>query len=434
MELLFLLLFCATLIGCIAFDISILIALIIGYFIFFSYAIVKKHSVKDTVKMSIDGMLTAKNICITFMLIGMLTALWRACGTIPAIVYYSTGFMQPSIFILAVFILNCIVSILTGTSFGTAATMGVICATMAKSLGIDILWVGGAVLSGAFFGDRCSPVSTSALLVSELTGTDIYRNIKAMIKTCIIPFAITCAVYYAAGIPLKVQSGAAVDIESVFTANFEISPVVLIPAIAILVLSFFRVKTKKNMLCSIVCAIVVCIFCQGTNPADLVKIMLTGYKSQDAQLASMLNGGGITSMLKSAAIVAISSSFSGIFKGTGMLDNIKHTIENAGKKYSAFLIIIIVSIAGSMIACNQTLAIIIVYQLCSSLKENSEEFALDMENSVVVMAPLIPWSIACNVPLSSVGAPSICIITAVYLYVLPLWTLLVQGRKSKKTV
>ena len=128
--------------------------------------------------MALDGVLTVRNILITFLLIGILTALWRAAGTIAVIVSYASALIRPSVFLLMTFLLNCAVSVLMGTSFGTSATMGVICATMGTALGVDIRLIGGAVLSGVLFGDRCSPVSTSALLVAELTGTSVFDNIR----------------------------------------------------------------------------------------------------------------------------------------------------------------------------------------------------------------------------------------------------------------
>lgn len=94
--------------------------------------------------------------------------------------------------LLVSFLLCCLISFLTGTSFGSVATMGVICMTMAKSMGISTILEGGAILAGIYFGDRCSPVSTSALLVSELTGTDLFDNLKQMAKSAWISFGITC--------------------------------------------------------------------------------------------------------------------------------------------------------------------------------------------------------------------------------------------------
>ena len=195
MNLLTLSLFCIVLLVCIVLDISIVYALIAGFLIFIAYGLYKKIPLKELLKEALTGVKTVKNILITFVLIGSLTALWRAGGTIPFIVSYASKLITPKIFLLMTFLLNCMVSFLIGTSFGTAATMGVICATMGATMGINPLMIGGAVLSGTFWGDRCSPISTSALLVSELTKTNIYDNIKTMFKTSMIPTILSCIVY-----------------------------------------------------------------------------------------------------------------------------------------------------------------------------------------------------------------------------------------------
>lgn len=174
MELLFLALFAASLIACVVTGASVVFALIFGYILFFSYGLIHGKSVKEMLRFSRNGIFTVKNVLLTLLLISMLTAIWRACGSIAYIVYYASAICTPSVMLLASFLLCCLISFLTGTSFGSAATIGVICMTMANSMGIPPFLTGGAILAGIFFGDRCSPVSTSALLVSELTKTDLF--------------------------------------------------------------------------------------------------------------------------------------------------------------------------------------------------------------------------------------------------------------------
>ena len=199
LETVVLLAFVGALAICVASGASVLYALAAGYLIFCAYGLKKGHSARSLLSMSLAGIRTVKNILMIFGLIGLITALWRGAGTIPVIVCYSARLVYPPAFLVIAFLLYCMVSILTGTSFGTAATMGVVTMAMAKALNIGSFWVGGAILSGVYFGDRCSPVSSSANLICELTGTDIFRNIREMVKTSVIPFLITCAIYYAAG-------------------------------------------------------------------------------------------------------------------------------------------------------------------------------------------------------------------------------------------
>ena len=291
-----LIVFAVTLIGSIMAGIPILATLAIGYLIFFAYSLNCGYSAKDIFAMSWKGIKTAKNILLTFLFIGMLTALWRAAGTIPAIVSYCAGLMNPAVMILMAFLLNCLVSVLTGTAFGTAATMGVICMTMAKAVGCNEILAGGAILSGVFFGDRCSPVSTSALLVAELTHTNIFDNIRLMVKTTILPLILTCVFYGVCGIVFPAAGSGNLSLAESFSSVFHLGLIPILPAVVIMVLSLFRVQVRKAMLASIVTALGVCLFWQHTDPSLIVGILVGGYKSPDPTISSMIDGGGIMSM------------------------------------------------------------------------------------------------------------------------------------------
>ncbi len=431
MEIFTILLFSAALIGCVAAQISVLYALVAGYLIFCAYALFKKHTAAQILKMSLAGIRTIRNILIIFVLIGMLTALWRAAGTIPVLVCYATRFIRPSIFLVMTFLLNCLVSFLTGTSFGTAATMGVICMTMARAMGVSEFFTGGAILSGIFFGDRCSPVSTSALLIAELTGTDVFQNIRRMLRTAAVPFAVTCAVYLAAGFAAPQTAGQSVNMQSLFSESFRPGWAALIPALLILLLSLLKIDVKVTMLASVVAAAAICLLYQHMPLAQLPRLLVMGYHTADAQIASMLNGGGVRSMLNVAAIVCLSSSYAGIFAGTGLLDSLKARVAALGGRTSAFFVVFCVSVAA-IIACNQTLTIMLTHQVCGTVEPDAQQFAVDLGDTAVVLAPLVPWSIAGAVPLASIGAPTVCLAAACYLYALPLWQLLVRSISAKK--
>ena len=412
--------FSVALVLCIGFDISILAALVFGFFLFFGYGLGKKHSVRAMASMAFSGVKKVKNILITFILIGIITGIWRVCGTIPYIVYHATSFCDPRGMVLVTFLLCCGISVLTGTAFGTAATMGVICVTMAGSMGIPVLYSGGAVLAGSFFGDRCSPMSTSALLVSGLTGTDLYRNIGNMVKTSIVPFLISCGIYGLLGR----GAGADYDVtgmQTLFADAFRMHPAALIPAAAIIALSCFRINVKITMSVSILCGVAVALLIQGTSPGELLRIALWGYRPQDARVAELLSGGGIQSMVKVFCIVCLSSCYSGMFNGTGLLEGFRSGLNRLSERILPFGSILVTSILTVMVSCNQALAIMLTHQLCMDAEPDPETMASHLENTVVVVAPLIPWSIAGAVPLATVGAPTACILTACYLYLLPVW-------------
>ena len=412
-----LLAFIAALAGCVFTGASVLWALAGGYLIFCAYGLIRKHSLAELGKMSLSGVKTVRNILMIFGLIGFITALWRASGTIAVIVCWSSKLVSPSAFLVIAFLLNCMVSILTGTSFGTGATMGVICMAMGRAMELDPFWIGGAILSGIYFGDRCSPVSSSANLVCVLTKTDIYENIREMIKTSLVPFAATCILYYIVG-----RS----DVEGLFSNSFVLHWSAVIPAAIILVLSVFRVEVKKTMLISIVLAVFLSVALQGRTIGEILQMCLTGYQANDPALNAMMNGGGLKSMIKVAAIVSLSSCYAGIFEGTGLLKPIQGKIEALSRKITPFGATFAVAAVASMIACNQTLSIMLTHQLCKEGNPDNKRFAIDLENTAVVLAPLVPWSIAGAVPLAAVGAPIASVAVASYLYILPIWSFLMR--------
>ncbi len=407
---------------------SLIIALSLGLLIFVIYAFIKGNNPKRIGSMILNGVKSARTILIVFGLIGILTALWRAGGTIPFLIYHSIRFIQPDFFVLYAFILCSMVSILTGTSFGTASTMGVVCMSIGLALGIDPFLTGGAILSGVFFGDRCSAISSSALLVSELTQTNLFINIKNMLKTTLIPLLITVVIYAVTG---HINSNTVISSESVsiYSDSFNLYWWVSIPAALVIVLSLFKFKVKRTLIISIIASVFVCLYAQKISVSEIISIAIMGYEAKNATLGPIINGGGLVSMVRSASIVGISSSYFGIFRNTEILLEIKRWIKNLSLRTTSFFTIFLSSILMSAVSCNQTLATMLTFELNDDLVPDRYKLAIYLENTVIVIAPLIPWSIAGAFPLSAVGAPASSILYAVYLYILPLYGLLTERDK-----
>lgn len=427
------LLFSLSLITCLLLKFSVIYALVTGYIIFMNYGLIKRHNLIILIKKSFEGVLTVKNILLVFILIGMITALWRASGTIAFIVYMGSKLISPSILILLTFLLCSILSVLIGTSLGTAATMGVICASIGKTMGVNPYYVGGAVLSGIYFGDRCSPMSTSALLIAELTKTNLYINIKLMIKTSVIPFIVTCLFYLLLGFKSTV-SNISIDVTEIFKQNYNLNIIVIIPAILIVILSILKINVKKTMLVSIVISFIIAMFIQRDSIVALINYCIFGYHHPNERLNLMMKGGGILSMVNVSLIVGISSSYSGIFKETKMLVSLKKYLKEFSKKTSSYFVIFLSSIISGAIACNQSLGTILTNELCGELVEK-QKMAIILENTIVLLAGLIPWNIAMEVPLKAIDVGIMAGVYAFYLYFLPLWNLIlgVIEERNKKS-
>lgn len=399
---------------------GILIALLI-------FGLVRGCSLRELGTWAFSSVRTAKNITIVMILVGALTALWRAYGTIPYIVSLATGALTPALFLPATFLLNCFISVLTGTSVGTAATMGVICMSVGQTLGVDPAICGGAILSGAYFGDRCSPVSTSALLVAQVTKTNLYDNIRGMIRTGWLPTILALAGYGVLGFFANANGNADIGTD-IFEKYFSLHWSLALPAISILLLALFRCDVKINMLVSIAISIAVYFIAGNTTQVEngtlaqiqnVGEIMLFGFDAPE-EIATMLSGGGMLGMMKLIFVVLISLTFAGLFKGFGFIGKTHQLIFRVSKKVSPMGCTVITAIATSALACNQTLAIILTNEICAGVLPDEKKRAVSLENTAVIIAPLVPWTVASLVPLGTIGAPSSSILFAFFLILTPI--------------
>lgn len=221
--------FTVSLIISIAKNISIIIPLAIGLCLFSFTAKMRGYNIHDIFKMISKGMKKSLIVIRIFVLIGFITAVWRASGTIPFFVYYGAKMIHPDYFILYAFLLSCVVSFALGTSFGTVGTIGVVLIVLSKGGSVDINIAAGAIISGAYFGDRCAPTSSSANLVASITDTDLFDNVKNMFITAFVPFVLTVAIYIFLSKSNPLSAGNTQLLDSI-TENYKLDIIVLLPA------------------------------------------------------------------------------------------------------------------------------------------------------------------------------------------------------------
>ncbi len=430
MEILFLLLFALALFYCVAFNYSVIFALLFGLLLFFCHGLIKGHSFSEMFSFTKTGLKKSEKIAVSMGLIGCLTAIWRASGTIAYIVFYASRFCIPSFMLLMTFWGCSLIAFLIGTAFGTAATIGTVCMTLGSSMGISPFLVGGAVLSGCYFGDRCSPISSTSLLVADITKTGIFANLINIIKTSFVPFLIASLVYLVLGLISDVM-GSDPSTGQIFVDNFDLSHITALPIAFMLFLSFFHFEVRKTLSASIVIAAFIAVFWQGTSILQLPAILICGFEPENLELARIIGGGGLLSMWKVICIVVIGSCFSSIFEGTGFLDRIQKLVQDMDQKAGNFLTTLIVSVLSGFIACNTAFCVMLTCQLCDTSYENKSTLAVNLENTAVAVIPLIPWSISCALPLQTIGAPTASIFFAIYLIAVPIYNL-IRARKQKK--
>lgn len=418
-------------------DYGMLAALAVGAVCFYAVARHRGFQHRDLFRMMFRGIKRSMIVLRIFLLIGLLTALWRASGTITFFVYHGVRLIPPAFFLVAGFGLTSLLGYALGTSYGTTGTVGVILITLARAGGVPPAIMAGAVLSGAYFGDRTGPASSCANLVATVTDTELYGNLRAMLKSSVVPMAACFGLYglLSSRYPLSAGEGGLI---ALMEQNFSMSLWCALPAVIMLVLPLCKVPVRLAMTASIVAASGVSLWVQGQSVLQLLSASLFGYIPSDPQLAGILSGGGLLSMVKVACIVALSSTFSGIFEGTKMLENLQDGLGRLADKLSAFGVMLLSSAGITAVFCNQTIGVMMAQQLLGPVYEKrglaKEDVAIDIANSMVTMVGLCPWCIACAVPLSMLGVGIEALPWASFLYLLPVWWLVsrtVQARTNR---
>ena len=429
--------FAASMIAGLSLGISMIAPLGVGLAVFSLAALKRGFSLKSIAKMAVHGAWEARFVVIILLLIGCLTSLWRQSGTIAYFTYYGIRLIPQSIFILAAFLLSALMSYALGTSFGVSGTIGVILMTIARASGVSTVVAGGAIMSGIYFGDRGSPAASSASLVAHETGTDVSVNFRKMLPSSLLPMGI-CTLVYALLSIFNRPDGMDVSLLARFEGEFVLSVWCLTPTVLLLALAFAGMKIKYVMMIDILYSMVLTAVLQRTPVWEVIRMTITGYVPGDASLSAILTGGGIASMLEVNVILLLSSAFSGIFEETQMLASVEDAFVRLSGRIGRFGAMICASFAVCALFCNQTIGIIMCRQCMGrnygSSPEERHDMMLDMENSVITIAALVPWCIASSVPLSMLGCKITSLPFACYLYLLPVCWLFHRNRAKKRHV
>lgn len=378
-----------------------------------------------------------KIVIILFAFIGCISACWMSAGTIPALVYFGIKYINPRIFILFSFFLSCFVACIIGSGFATAGIVGAALMSIAKTGNVDVNVVGAAIISGMYFGDRWSPISGSANLISSLTGITIYENLKNMVKTMVAPFIATSTLYFIMS-KIYVLDVAESVLPALIIENYNLDiRFVFIPVIIIILFSL-KIDVKVSMGISIVVSFLIAIFIQQENIFNVLKYMILGFsKFKGTNLETIIKGGGLISMLNACIVIIISSLLIGILDQIEALKYLKNKIGEAKTRAVLFRKTLGLSIFSSMIGFNQTAAIIMTEQVMEKIYDEKNipriKFAGDLENTAVLVSTFIPWNSSWFVPALILDIAYFKALPfAFYLYLVPLFTYIYYKFRYKK--
>ncbi len=348
------------------------------------------------------------------MIVGLMIGAWIAGGVVPSLIYYGLMVLSPSIFLFAGCLLCCIVSLATGSSWSTAGTIGVALVGVGMGLGINPAMTAGAIVSGAYFGDKMSPLSDTTNLAPAIAGSTLFDHIRHMIWT-VTPSLIAALVVY---LILGMNSSGEADMSYVeelmagIASEFDIGIIYLIPPIFVIACVALKLPALPSLMGGVFLG-VGCIALQGVIPADKWMYILNyGYESNNANadVAYLLSIGGMQSMMWTISLIISAMIFGGIVDCTGIMGTIADALLKVAKGTGGLVAVTIFScVFVNIVCCDQYLAIILPGRM---YKEAFEDMRLKpknlsrcLEDAGTVTSNLVPWN-TCGATMSSfLGQP-----------------------------
>jgi len=379
-------------------------------------------------------------ICILF-LVGALSGSWLISGIIPAMVYYGLQVLSPEIFLPASVIIAAIISIATGSSWTTSATVGIALVGIGEALGIPLGMTAGAVLSGAYFGDKMSPLSDTTNLAPAMAGTDLFTHIRYMTYTTVPSILITLIVFSILGFQIETTGNADVSgLLATISNTFHISPWLFIVPAAVIALILLKTKPLISLGIGVLLALVFAVIFQpeilpqisSNNFSALIQAVFSDVAivTDNEKINDLFSAGGMKGMLWTIYLICCAMVFGGIMDGIGALSKITGALLKVAKTVFGLFASTVLSCLGlNLIASDQYLAIVIPGKMFKDAYKDRglapENLSRTLEDSGTVTSVLIPWN-TCGAYQSGVLGVSVgeYFVFAIFNWLSPLMTLI----------
>ena len=270
---------------------------------------------------------------VIMLAVGILISSWIASGTVPTIIYYGLKIISPKFYLATTLIICAIVSMFTGTSWGTIGTVGVALLGVGISMGINPGMIAGALISGSWFGDKLSPLSDTTNFQSGIMGVPLMTHVKHMLYTTVPAFLLTLVLFLILGhgIGVSVDIGVIQDVEDKLSRFYKINPITLIPLIVVVILLIKQRPASQSILIGGVLGMILAVFYQNFNITLVLRSALTGFKFNfdDKFLNTLLNRGGMDSMTRTIQALIFTTGIGGMMRD---MDILKVIVEPIGKK------------------------------------------------------------------------------------------------------
>ncbi|WP_342514913.1 Na+/H+ antiporter NhaC [Sporosarcina sp. FSL K6-1522] len=383
-------------------------------------------------KMMVNGVSRALPAVFILFIIGIIVGTWIASGVIPTMIYFGLSMIEPSLFVPLVALITGIVSITLGSSFTSIATIGIAFMAIGEGLGFAPGLVAGAVISGAYFGDKLSPLSDTTNIAPAMAETDLFSHIKHMLWDTIPAFVIALILYWFVG--NSGAAGNAVDtngidvIKTGLEGVFTIHPLLLLMPIFTIILMMKRVPAIPALTIVGLLGAVLAVIVQGASVTSIVKVMTSGFSVDSGVKAvdSLLNNGGLMSMLGTIGLLVIATALGGILEETGSFEVVTRKMI-AGVRSTGTLIstTIFSAFVVAFASGAQFLAIILpartFVQTYKDRGIDTKNLSRCVEAAGTVGINLVPWSVPVVFAVSILGvSPGEFIPYAFFAFLVPL--------------
>lgn len=344
----------------------------------------------------------------------LLVGTWMASGTVPVMIYYGMKVLTPGLFLPVVCILCTLMSTMAGTSWGTLATVGVACMGVAQGLGVPLPAAAG---NGAFFGDKVSPLSDSPVITATVCEVPLMEGIRHALISTGPAYLISLVFYFVYGLR---YSGGSVggevyeDILSTVSAEFWLSPVLLLPVLVVVVLILMKKPTIPTFIAGIAAGAVMAMLCQGVSLHDILTVMYSGFSADTGSdvVNSMLNRGGFTSMLSTIGLLIAAGIFGAPLRTAGVVDVLLAFVERIAKTSRSMSLGVLILHA---VFFTITGAYYVSYPVVGGMvKELYPEYHLDRKNLMRTMldtgtglGPMVSWSTTGSYTATTLGVSNL---------------------------
>ncbi len=369
------------------------------------------------------------------MVIGMLIGTWMMSGTVPTLLYFGTSFISAEWFTISALAVTIIVSTFTGSSFTTIGTVGVALMGLSASLGIHPGLAAGAIICGACFGDKMSPLSDTTNFAPAVAGVQLFRHIQHLMWTTIPALLLTFIIFIVIGSGSGV-SGSLSTIETVqdsLQEFFKISGWTLISPLIVIILAVKRVPTLPALMIGVITGIATVLIVQGQSSiAEILSMLQNGFEgnSDDKIVNEIVNRGGIQSMMWSISLIWIALALGGLVQSVGILKTLMDTLENRIKGMGNTIATTALSSIGvNVLTGEQYLSILIPGQTFKAKFEKEKlglpNLSRTLEDAGTLVNPLIPWGVSGAFFASTLEISVLSYLPYVFfLYLSPIFTIL----------